>query len=96
LTSVREIARIANLEDKTAGAYDSAVREFTNGQMTIKELVALIERSILPELRAAQTRLSQLQHVPREQAKLVADADQYSSCVRKAGRHGLPASGGPV
>jgi membrane associated rhomboid family serine protease len=72
-----EIARIANLEDKTAGAYDSAVREFTNGQMTIKELVALIERSILPELRAAQTRLSQLQHVPREQAKLVADADQY-------------------
>ena len=72
-----EIARIADLEDKTASAYDSAVREFTNGQMTLKELVAVIERSILPELRAAQTRLSELQHVPREQAKLVADADQY-------------------
>ncbi|HEU4936012.1 MAG TPA: rhomboid family intramembrane serine protease [Vicinamibacterales bacterium] len=72
-----EIARIADLEDKTASKYDRAVREFTNGQMTIKELVAVIERSILPELRAAQTRLSELQHVPREQAKLVADADQY-------------------
>jgi membrane associated rhomboid family serine protease len=72
-----EIARIAALEDKTAGAYDSAVREFTNGQMTLKELVAVIERTILPELRTAQARLTQLQHVPREQAKLVADADQY-------------------
>jgi hypothetical protein len=72
-----EIARVAALEDKTASAYDSAVRQFTNGQMTLKELVAVIERSILPELRAAQGRLKELQHVPREQAKLVADADQY-------------------
>jgi hypothetical protein len=72
-----EIARIADLEDKTASVYDSAVREFTNGQLTLKELVAVIERSILPELRAAQTRLNKLQHVPREQAKLVAEADQY-------------------
>jgi hypothetical protein len=72
-----EIARVAALEDKTASAYDSAVREFTNGQLTLKELVGVIERTILPELRTAQTRLKQLQHVPREQAKLVADADQY-------------------
>ena len=72
-----EIARIADLEDKTAGAYNSAVREFTNGQMTLKELVGVIERTILPELRTAQARLKHLQHVPREQAKLVADADQY-------------------
>jgi len=72
-----EIARIADLEDKTASAYDSAVREFANGQMSLKELVAVIDRTILPELRAAQTRLKELHHVPREQAKLVADADQY-------------------
>jgi membrane associated rhomboid family serine protease len=72
-----EIARIAELEDKTASAYDSAVRQFTNGQLTLKELVAVIDRTILPELRAAQTRLQQLQHVPREQATLVAEADQY-------------------
>jgi hypothetical protein len=45
--------------------------------MTLKELVGVIERTILPELRAGQTRLKQLQHVPREQAKLVADADEY-------------------
>jgi len=72
-----EIARIAELEDKTASAYDSAVHQFTSGQLTLKELIAVIDRTILPELRAAETRLKQLQHVPREQAKLVADADQY-------------------
>lgn len=72
-----EITRIAELEDKTASAYDSAVHQFTNGQLTLKELVAVIDRTILPELRAAQTRLKQLQHIPREQAKLVAEADQY-------------------
>ncbi len=72
-----EIERIATLEEQTASAYDAAVRQFTNGQMTLKELVGVIERTILPELREAQTRLKQLQHVPREQAKLAADADQY-------------------
>jgi membrane associated rhomboid family serine protease len=72
-----EIARIADVEEKTAAAYDAAVRQFTTGKLTLKELVGVIERTILPELRAEQTRLNQLQHVPREQAKLVAEADQY-------------------
>jgi len=72
-----EIARISEIEEKTASAYDSAVRQFTNGELTLKELVAVIERTILPELRAGQTRLKQLQHVARGQATLVAEADQY-------------------
>jgi hypothetical protein len=72
-----EIVRISEIEDKTASAYDSAVRQFTNGELTLKELVAVIERTILPELRAGQTRLKQLQHVARGQATLVAEADQY-------------------
>jgi len=72
-----EIARVAEIEDKTASVYDTAVRQFANGELTLKELVGVIERTILPELRSAQNRLKQLQHVPREQAKLVAEADQY-------------------
>jgi len=72
-----EIARISEIEEKTASAYDSAVRQFTNGELTLKELVAVIDRTILPELRAGQDRLKQLRHVPREQATLVAEADQY-------------------
>jgi rhomboid protease GluP len=72
-----EISHIAEIEQKTAAAYDAAVRQFTVGQLTLKELVGVIDRNILPELRAEQTRLNQLQHVPREQASLVAEADQY-------------------
>jgi membrane associated rhomboid family serine protease len=72
-----EIAHIAEIEEKTATAYDAAVHRFTNGELTLKELVGVIERTILPELRAEQARVKQLQHVPREQAQLVANADQY-------------------
>ena len=72
-----EIAHIAEIEEKTATAYDAAVHRFTNGELTLKELVGVIERTILPELRAEQARVKQLQHVPREQAPLVANADQY-------------------
>jgi rhomboid protease GluP len=72
-----EISRIAEIEERTANAYDSAARRFTTGELTLKELVAVIDRTILPELRAAQDRLKRLQHVPRAQAPLVARADEY-------------------
>jgi rhomboid protease GluP len=72
-----EISRITEIEERTANAYDSAVRRFTIGELTLKELVAVIDRTILPELRSAQDRLKRLQHVPREQAPLVARADEY-------------------
>lgn len=72
-----EIARVAELEQQTSSMYDGAVRRFTNGELSIKELVGVIERTILPELRAGRERLKQLQRVPREQAPLVAAADQY-------------------
>ena len=55
----------------------AAVRRFTVGELTLKELVAVIDHTILPELRSAQDRLKRLQHVPREQAPLVARADEY-------------------
>jgi rhomboid protease GluP len=72
-----EISRIAEIEEQTASAYDSAVHRFTAGELTLKELVAVIDRTILPQLRAAQDRLKRLQHVPREQAPLVTRADEY-------------------
>ena len=72
-----EISRISEIEERTASAYDSAVRRFTTGELSLKELVAVIDRTILPELRTAQDRLKRLQHVPREQAPLVARADEY-------------------
>src|SRR4029078_4010669 len=34
-----EIEQLSAVEQKTASAYDAAVRHFTNGEMTLKELV---------------------------------------------------------
>jgi len=54
LADVRpEIEQLAVVEQKTSTSYDEAVRHFTNGQMTLKELVEVIDRSILPEFTAA-------------------------------------------
>jgi hypothetical protein len=72
-----EISRIAEIEAQTASAYDGGVHRFTAGELTLKELVAVIDRTILPQLRAAQDRLKRLQHVAREQAGLVTRADEY-------------------
>jgi rhomboid protease GluP len=72
-----EIEQLAAVEQKTATAYDEAVRHFTNGEMTLKELVDVIDRTILPELGAAQTRLKKLQRVPYAQAPLLAGANDY-------------------
>lgn len=72
-----EIAQLAAVEEKTASAYDTAVRHFTNGEMTLKELVELIDRTILPELNAAQSRLKKLERVPYAQAPLLAGANEY-------------------
>lgn len=78
LADVRpEMARVAAIEHETAGSYDTAVRKFTRGEISIAELTAVIERAILPELRAARARLKQLGRVPREQEPLVMAADEY-------------------
>jgi hypothetical protein len=78
LSDVRpEIEQLAAVEQKTSTSYDEAVRHFTNGQMTLKELVDVIDGSILPELTAAQARIKKLQRVPYAQASLLAGATEY-------------------
>jgi membrane associated rhomboid family serine protease len=78
LADVRpEIEQLAVVEQKTSTSYDEAVRHFTNGQMTLKELVEVIDRSILPEFTAAQARIKKLQRVPYAQASLLAGANEY-------------------
>ena len=72
-----EIEQLAAVEQKTATAYDEAVRHFTNGEMTLKELVDVIDRAILPELGAAQKRVKTLQRVPYAQTPLLAGANEY-------------------
>jgi rhomboid protease GluP len=72
-----EIAGIVAVEQRTAAAYDAAAARFRTGRLTAKALVQLIERTIVPDLRAAAARVKGLRGIPREQAPLAAAAEEY-------------------
>jgi hypothetical protein len=72
-----EIAAVVEVEQRTAAAYDGAVAKFRLGRVPAKTLVQLIDRTIIPDLQGARTRLTGLRGVPREQAPLVTAAQEY-------------------
>lgn len=72
-----EVARIAAVEERTAGAYDEAVAKFRLGRIPARGLIQLIDRTIMPELQAVRARVTALRGVPQEQAPLVAAAEEY-------------------
>jgi rhomboid protease GluP len=72
-----EIVRITTVEQQTAAAYDAAVAKFKHRRISAEALAELIDRTIVPELQAARTRLKAVPGVPREQAPLVTAAEQY-------------------
>ncbi|PWT86693.1 MAG: hypothetical protein C5B57_00600 [Blastocatellia bacterium] len=78
ITDVRpQIEGMVALENRTAGAYQVAVDGFRKGRLTSEALAQLIDRTIVPEFEAVDTHLKALHGVPREQARLLADAEQY-------------------
>jgi membrane associated rhomboid family serine protease len=72
-----EIQKVVALEDRTAGAYSAAVDKFRKGRMTADALAQMIERTIVPELEAADGRLKTYTKIPAEHQPLVADAEAY-------------------
>jgi membrane associated rhomboid family serine protease len=72
-----EISRIIALEGTTAGIYEAALARVNKGAMTPDALAQLIDRSIVPELEAADAHLMAIRGVPPEHRPLVADADEY-------------------
>jgi hypothetical protein len=78
VTDVRpEIERVVGLEDRTASAYQSAVDRFKRGRITAEAVAQLIDRTIEPELQAAEAHLKAVTGVPPEQQPLVASAEEY-------------------
>jgi membrane associated rhomboid family serine protease len=72
-----EISRIIALEDRTAGVYQEALARVNKGAMTADALAQLIDRTIVPELEAADAHLMSIRGVPPEHRPLVAEADEY-------------------
>ena len=71
------LERLVLVEERTAAAYDARVGEYRKGWITEEVLVQQIERTILPELRAAHARLMSVKGVPREHRPIVAAAEEY-------------------
>ena len=72
-----EIARVLAIEERTAAAYQSGSDAFRKGRLSADGLAQLAERTIVPELLAADARLKALYNVPPEHQPLVADAREY-------------------
>jgi membrane associated rhomboid family serine protease len=72
-----EMANVIALEQSTAEAYNAAVDKFRQGRIKTDALVKLIEQTIVPELQAAEKRVTALESVPKEQQPLVSHAEEY-------------------
>ena len=72
-----EIARVVDVEQRTASTYEKAAARFTTGHIKADALAQLIERSIVPELQATLTRVTAIERIPLEQQPLVAATVEY-------------------
>lgn len=78
ISNVRpELDQLVALEARLTAAYDKAVGQFRLGALSAKQLADVIDRRIVPELRAARERIRGLNRVPRQQQLLVASAEEY-------------------
>lgn len=77
-TDVRvEIDRVIAVEDRTASLYDKEVSRFRKGRITQAALVDVIDRAIVPELRAAARRLRALENVSPDDRRIIAAAEMF-------------------
>jgi rhomboid protease GluP len=72
-----EIAKVVELEGRTAASYQKAVDQFKLGHINADALAREIDKTIVPELRAASVRLKALTKVPPEHQPLLASAEEY-------------------
>ena len=72
-----EIARVLEVEQRTAATYQAAVTQFKLGTVSPDGLAQVIERKVMPELQAMQTRLKALGRIPAEHQPLLAGAEEY-------------------
>jgi membrane associated rhomboid family serine protease len=72
-----EIKAVIAVEERTASEYESALGRFQKGRLSAESLVQLIERTIVPELQAADARLSAVDKVTPAHQPMVASIKEY-------------------
>jgi membrane associated rhomboid family serine protease len=75
----RDLAEVVAMEERTSATFRTALEDFTDGRMTSKALVAVIDQVIVPELQYAGDRIAKVdrQLLPKEQQELIAAAQTY-------------------
>jgi membrane associated rhomboid family serine protease len=78
MTDMRpEIHKLAAAEQEMTVRYQAAIDQFSSGRLTVRELAAVIDRDIMPELQASRSRVASLAHIPDEQKRLLTTAQTY-------------------
>jgi membrane associated rhomboid family serine protease len=72
-----EIQKLAEAEQQMTVRYQAAIEQFSGGRLTVRQLAAVIDRDIMPELQASRARVASLAHVPDEQKPLLTTAQTY-------------------
>ena len=72
-----EIARVIAAEEHTSKTYQAAFDAFAKGRSTADALARIADGTNVAELKAVDSRLAALSHVPPEHAHLVSDAREY-------------------
>ena len=71
-----EIARMVDVEKRTASHYDADIKRFRNGRMTAEELADVAE-AIGEEVSRMRTTLAALRNIPAEQVQMLQTATHY-------------------
>jgi rhomboid protease GluP len=72
-----EVAAVTAIEERTSRKYEADVDRYNEGGLSAEQLIKMIESTIVPELEAAQERISLLDRVPAEQRKSIDYTNQY-------------------
>lgn len=72
-----EVDRVIATEARTAEIYNEALARFARQRITADALAAIAVDTIVPELKAADTRLGALTHVPAEHQGIVDDTRAF-------------------
>ncbi|MGH9255902.1 MAG: rhomboid family intramembrane serine protease [Vicinamibacterales bacterium] len=72
-----ELQRVVTEEEHTATTFRAAADQFNTGRITAEALAEVIERGILPTVRATRERVDLLQKVYPQQETLVAACKEY-------------------
>jgi membrane associated rhomboid family serine protease len=72
-----ELESLVAFETRSATLYEKAVEQFRLGGMSAEALAQVINRTILPDLQAANARINALDRVPSEHRSMIAAAAEY-------------------